>query len=117
MALFPTLSGGRTALMYPLQETISTRTKISTFCNDSEQRFRQRTGLRRFTLAMVNLTAADVALIKTFWTSTKAGFDTTWGLVVGATTYNNLCFEGDDMAVKETSPNLYDLSFNVIQTK
>jgi hypothetical protein len=116
MASFPTLKSG-TVSCYGLQRTASFATEVAEFLDDTEQRFRVRPPLARFTLVFKDIEGYDLNRVRAFWISTKGAFDATWDLTIAGVTYSNLCFEGDLFSPNEQKQNRYSLELKVLQVK
>lgn len=111
---FPTLKSGNT-VFYPLKDTQSFSTGVLHFLDDTEQRWRRRKMLRRFTLSCNNINAYDVSTILNFLRSQFGRFDSTWSLTIGGNTYSNLALDTDSYQVMENMTNRLSLSFNIVQ--
>lgn len=116
MASFPSLSHGSAAL-YPLTAGQRYPARILQFGDDGEQRFRLSAPLRKFRLVYEQISAADVATVRTFFDSMKGAFDATWDLTIAGTTYSYLAFETDALVVTERSVNLFDIALDIRQVR
>jgi hypothetical protein len=110
---FPTLKSGNVA-WYPLADTTSYGTKVVTFQNDTEQRWRHRLPLKRFQMTCNNISWYDACSIMTFYRSQFGRFDL-WTLELGGETYDNLSFGNDGLKFTEAVRNRASLSFEVVQ--
>jgi hypothetical protein len=114
MASFPTLSTG-TAVLEPLVQSISIPMRIVQFGDFTEQRYRLRAALRRFTLNFMGISKADMQSILSFFEDCKGAYDKTWDLAVNTETFSNLAFDTDELRAEEVELNIFNLSFHVVQ--
>lgn len=101
MASYPTLASGSVAL-YPLSQTTRLRSPVHRSLDDSEQRWMKAVPLLDFVLEYRDLSDADRQTIQTFFDSTKGGFDSTWDITLGSTTYSYCAFAVDELEPRET---------------
>lgn len=116
MAAFPTIRSGAAAL-YPVTRSREYVTRVVQFADDSEQRWRVRPALARFTLEFTDINGYDLSEILAFWRSTKGRFDTTWQITIDGQTYQNMAFDSDDFSFIENRPNRYTVRLSCIQTR
>ena len=116
MASFPALASGY-ATVYPLARGLTWATRVLRFGDDTEQRFSLGAGRQRLTLAFEGLRKADADLIRTFHSTVKGAFDTTWDITVDGVTIGNLAAESDDLEVTETSLGRYSVRLACRQVK
>lgn len=115
MASFPTPFDGIVTL-YPLTEIDRRPTAILQFSDFSEQRWRRCSGLARFLLTLERITYSEASAIKTFFDSVKGGFDNTWDIAIGGTTFHNMAFETDIFELRESERGIYSLRLPCRQT-
>lgn len=100
MASFPAIFSGSVAL-YPLQRSTRLATKVLEFTNFTEQRWRTGNRLESFTLSFSEIVLADMLTLRTFFDARKGGFDTTWDITIGGTTYPSMMFIDDTFEATE----------------
>lgn len=116
MANFPTLSSGQVA-KHPATRIRSASTKVLSFADDTEQRWKQRAPLARFTLTYRRLKQADMITLRNFFDSMKGEYDSTFSITLDGTTYNNCAFDQDEFTYVEKSEKLYDVTLKIRQTQ
>ncbi len=112
MASFPPIASGAVT-RYPLRRAIVARTTTIEFLNGSEQRYSEGRGGHSFRLVLDRLKTADMLTVRTFFESTKGGFDATWDITIGTETIVNCYFESDEWTATESSEGLWQLSLDV----
>lgn len=105
MASFPALATGQIA-MYGTDIGRRYATEVVQFCDDSEQRWPTAQGCATFVLNLVDLDGYEVSNVEEFFRSMKGRYDSTWDITVGATLYENMMFEDDQIAWTFTHPLL-----------
>ena len=113
---FPTIRGGYQAI-YPVTRTVSFDTGVMLALNATEQRWKKRAPLTKFSWTASNLKSADVTSIVNFHASQKGAYDPTWSFTLGSTTYSNLTFEDDVLQIKEDRPALFSIAIKARQTQ
>ena len=115
-ATLPTVRSGAVAL-YPVSRSALRPTKVTTFMNGKEQRFKVAAPYAAFQLEYTQIKASDRTALDNFIASTKGSFDSTWQFTLG-TTYGNLGFETDSFDWEEAPnrPGLYNASLRFRQT-
>jgi hypothetical protein len=108
MASFPTLKSGKVN-MYPTTRAKEHGTRVVTFCDDSEQRWKGRAGLATFVLEFTDIDGYDLSTLSDFFRTVKAKFDTTWDLTLDGTTYQHMMFDADEFTFVESKPNRYSI--------
>lgn len=114
MAALPTIRSGAVAL-YPLARRARIKTRVVSFIDDTEQRWRVAPTLASFVLTYTAINAADLATLRTFWLITKGRFDKTWSFTINGTTYNYLGFDSDEFKVVESKPERFDVRLSCRQ--
>jgi hypothetical protein len=121
MALvFPTLSSGW-IMAYPLTDRHKWRTEVMRHIDLSEQRYSMGVELEEFDLEFHNLSTTDKETIRSFFTSTRGSFDTTWTLKFKDTngilqTYTYMQFTGD-FSPEMTANGVWSIRLTVKQTR
>lgn len=110
---------GTAQALYPVTRSVEFLTDIATALNATEQRFKRRPPLTRFTLPYSRVNAADTQAFRNFHDSQKGTFDSTWSFTLGATTYNHMAFEDDVFTAQETDswPLEYSFTLKARQTQ
>jgi uncharacterized protein (TIGR02217 family) len=76
MAAFPELQSGAVA-QYPLEHSSEYKTRVLSFVDGSEQRFRQRRAVqRRWLVRLTLLSEGEIATLLTFFTDRKGSYGT-----------------------------------------
>lgn len=116
MASFPNLSSGKPA-MYPAMFAQEHRVVVNTFADGTEQRWRRRAPLSRWTLTYTDISAVDVATLWAFFNACKGAFDSTWDVTISGITYSYCCFDTDEFAVTESKPGRYNVTLVIRQVR
>lgn len=116
MAAFPSIRSGSVAL-YPLVRAREHLTRVVQFSDDSEQRWRVRPAIARFSLEFSDVNGYELSEILEFWRSMKGRFDATWEITIGGQTYQNMTFDSDECSFVENRPNRYTVRLSCIQTR
>src|SRR4051794_35409119 len=106
----PTVRGGVQALC-PVTRRVEFLTDIAIAVDATEQRFKRRPPLTRFSLPYSRMNATDTAAMKAFFESQQGSFDSTWSFTLGAVTYSNLTFEDDTFTSREEDATRTTYSF------
>lgn len=113
---FPNLASGSPA-RYPLRRAVTFRTEVLRFVSDAEQRWLRRVELAEFQLTYENITTADMQTLRTFFTSQKGAFDSTWTLILDGVTYNNMVFTHDEFSPTEFKKGRWRVTLQCRQVK
>ena len=116
MASFPTFSFGAVSL-WPVTETTRRATAALQFTDFTEQRWKRGPTLKAFVLVLEDMQYADIATARSFFDARKGGFDATWDLTIGGTTYQNMCFVEDSLVDHMTHGGLRAASIQVRQVR
>jgi hypothetical protein len=76
-------------------------TRVLTFANDTEQRFRCGAPRESWLLDFRSLRWADVAALRTFKDAQKGSFDKTWTFPFDGTSYTGCVFDDDSLTITE----------------
>ncbi len=112
------MRGGGQALC-PVTRSVEFLTDIAIALDSTEQRFKKRPPLTRFTLPYTRVSFTETAAFQAFFESQKGAYDSTWSFTLGATTYTHLAFEDDTFTVTEdaATPKLYGFTLRARQTQ
>jgi len=116
MASFPNLASG-TPAKYPASCATEYRTGVITFADGSEQRYKKRAPLVRWTLTYSDISSADVETLSMFFSTCKGAFDKTWDITISGVLYSYCSFDQDDFAVTETRNGRFSVSLAVRQVR
>lgn len=116
MAAFPNLQSGSVTKYGAARDRVH-RTAVVQFCNDTEQRWKQKKPEGAFSLQLTRINGYDLSNVLAFFRSMKGRFDSTWDLTLAGATYNNCCFSQDSISWTEAAPNLYTLSLRCRQVR
>ena len=116
MANFPTPFNGSAAL-YPITAINRRPVGIIQFSDLSEQRWKRCGPTKAFILRFTQITWAEANTILTFFDSMKGGFDSTWSITLGGTTYNYMVFDSDVYDLQETERGIYRLELSCRQVR
>jgi hypothetical protein len=110
------LSTGSVA-MYPVTYGHAYATAVLRSVNDKEQRWAERAPLADFILPFTDISAADLATVKSFINTQMGQLDKTWSITIDGVAYSNMTFIHDDFAYTENKPNLWSFTLRARQVR
>ena len=116
MASFPTLADGKVT-RYPATCATEYLTGVHVFADGTEQRWKKRAPLVKWTLNINEVKAADVETAWTFFNTCKGAFDKTWDITISSVLYSYCSFDTDDFNVTESRPGRFSLSLPIRQVR
>lgn len=105
MSTFPQLKSGAVA-QYPLRRGLRFTTHVTRFLDGSEQRFRQRDGVRkRWVIQLDLLDEAELSMLEDFFAARKGRLESfTFVDPRDAASYPDCSFESDEIGLAITGP-------------
>lgn len=111
--LLPLVRGGRACALYPVVRTVEFLTGLRIHMDFSEQRWKRRPPLTRFTLAYSSMTAGETADIRTFFDSQGGSYDSTWDFVLGRALVDG-AISGTALSARTDGFSILDLGKDVV---
>jgi hypothetical protein len=110
---YPTLASGRT-FCTPTTITSQCRTRIHTFTDGTEQRWRVGPALARLSVSHLNIVAGDVEDLEQFFDA-QFGKRDDFSITVNGVTYDHMVLGQDDLKFTQSKPLRWDCTVQMKQ--